>query len=89
MFGFNTFLALLFQTCLTMTVADDVGLALPPRQQFAVYGAYWIFIGCVFLVIFAAHLIRNGGAEFVQKYRTEGIWTNNTGYKKLLSCYTR
>ena len=34
-FGFNTFLALLFQTALTVAVADDnaLGLALPPRQQ--------------------------------------------------------
>ena len=32
-FGVNTFAALLFQTLLTMAVADDVGLALPPRQQ--------------------------------------------------------
>ena len=33
-FGFNTFLALLFQTTLTIAVADEaIGLALPPRQQ--------------------------------------------------------
>ena len=32
-FGFNTFLALLFQTILTTVVADSVGLALPPRDQ--------------------------------------------------------
>ena len=32
-FGFNTFLALAFQTVLTMVVADDIGLALPPREQ--------------------------------------------------------
>ena len=32
-FGFNTFLALGFQTILTSVVADSVGLALPPRQQ--------------------------------------------------------
>ena len=32
-FGFNTFLALCFQTILTSIVADSVGLALPPREQ--------------------------------------------------------
>ena len=32
-FGFNTFLALSFQTILTSIVADSVGLALPPRDQ--------------------------------------------------------
>ena len=32
-FGFNTFLALAFQTVLTAVVADSAGLALPPREQ--------------------------------------------------------
>ena len=32
-FGFNTFLALFFQSILTFIVADDAGLALPPRSQ--------------------------------------------------------
>ena len=32
-FGFNTFLALAFQTILTTIVADSAGLALPPRTQ--------------------------------------------------------
>ena len=32
-FGINTFLALAFQTLLTVVVADNVGLALPPRTQ--------------------------------------------------------
>ena len=32
-FGFNTFLALGFQTILTSIVADSVGFALPPRHQ--------------------------------------------------------
>jgi len=32
-FGLNTFAALLFQTCLTMVVADDIGFALSPRHQ--------------------------------------------------------
>ena len=32
-FGFNTFMALFFQSILTFIVADDAGLALPPRTQ--------------------------------------------------------
>ena len=32
-FGFNTFLALLFQTILTTIVADSIGFSLPPREQ--------------------------------------------------------
>ncbi len=32
-FGFNTFLALFFQSILTLIVADDAGLALDPRTQ--------------------------------------------------------
>ena len=32
-FGFNTFLALAFQTVLTFVVADSAGLGLPPRDQ--------------------------------------------------------
>ena len=32
-FGVNTFMALFFQTILTLVVADDAGLALPPRTQ--------------------------------------------------------
>merc|ERR1719186_159106 len=42
-FGFNTFLALGLQTILTSIVADSVGLALPPRQQFRVYAG--LFLG--------------------------------------------
>ena len=33
MFGINTFVALVFETILTLIVADDVGLSLDPRQQ--------------------------------------------------------
>jgi len=32
-FGINTFLALLFQTILTLIVADQAGLALSPKDQ--------------------------------------------------------
>merc|ERR1719244_1075941 len=49
-FGLNTFLALTFQTVLTTVVADSVGLALPPRDQFYVYSGYFLVVGCLFLV---------------------------------------
>ena len=32
-FGINTFLALLFQTILTLIVADKIGFALEPKAQ--------------------------------------------------------
>jgi solute carrier family 19 (thiamine transporter), member 2/3 len=32
-FGINTFMALAFQTILTLIVADNVGLALEPQDQ--------------------------------------------------------
>ena len=80
-FGFNTFLALLFQTALTVAVADDaVGLALPPRQQFVVYGGYWIAIGVLFLSIFCVSVARrehDGSGGYVQRCRTEGLWRSN------------
>lgn len=36
-FGINTFLALLFQTILTLIVADSAGLALDPPDQVIIY----------------------------------------------------
>ena len=76
MFGFNTFVALLFQTALTMAVADDVfGAALAPREQFVVYGGYWISIGALFLVIFCVSCARDG--NYVERCRNEGLWLNN------------
>ena len=80
-FGFNTFVALLFQTALTVAVADDaVGLALPPRQQFVVYGGYWIAIGVLFLSIFCVSVARrehDGSGGYVQRCRTEGLCRSN------------
>ncbi|KAH7695701.1 reduced folate carrier [Aphelenchoides avenae] len=49
-FGFNTFLALLFQSVLTFTVADERGLALDIRTQFIVYSGYFFVIAVVFCV---------------------------------------
>lgn len=49
-FGFNTFVALLMQTCLTIAVAGSGGLELSIRLQFYVYGSYYIIIGGGFVV---------------------------------------
>ncbi|CAG2056973.1 unnamed protein product, partial [Timema podura] len=47
-FGLNTFLALVLQTILTVVVAGGSGLALPAREQFLVYGGYFIVLGVAF-----------------------------------------
>ena len=62
-----------FQTALTLVVADDTGLALLPRDQFKVYGGYWIVIGFLFLAIFVANLTRNKH-QYIAVYREEGVW---------------
>ncbi|XP_034248130.1 thiamine transporter 1-like [Thrips palmi] len=50
-FGFNTFVALVLQTVLTVIVTGKGGLQLSTRTQFFVYGSYYILIGCGFLVM--------------------------------------
>lgn len=47
-FGINTWAALGLQTILTLTVADEVGLALAIPTQFLVYGSLYILTGLVF-----------------------------------------
>ena len=74
-FGFNTFLALLFQTILTTVVADSVGLALPPKQQFKVYAGFFLVTGLVFLVTGLVTLARGGAARL----REEGLWRRERG----------
>lgn len=74
-FGFNTFLALGFQTILTTVVADSVGLALPPKQQFEVYSGFFLVTGLVFLVTGLVTLARGGAARL----REEGVWRREGG----------
>lgn len=50
-FGINTFVALICQTILTLVVVTSGGFALPPRQQYFVYGLYHIFIAAIYIVI--------------------------------------
>ncbi|XP_012497945.1 PREDICTED: thiamine transporter 2-like [Propithecus coquereli] len=49
-FGINTFIALVIQTIMTVTVVDDRGLGLPVNIQFLVYGSYFSVITGIFLM---------------------------------------
>lgn len=51
-FGINTFVALLFQTILTLVVVTSgIGFALPPRQQYFVYGIFHVLVGVMYIII--------------------------------------
>ncbi|XP_023340838.1 thiamine transporter 1 [Eurytemora carolleeae] len=69
-FGFNTFLALLFQTILTATVADSAGLALDIRTQFVVYAGYFAVVGVIYFLVGLASCCTDG----VTRYKAEGVW---------------
>ncbi|NXD85674.1 S19A3 protein, partial [Halcyon senegalensis] len=49
MFGFNTFIALVIQTILTVVVVDSRGLGLDIETQFLIYGSYFAVIAGMFL----------------------------------------
>lgn len=44
-FGINTLFALIFQTILTIVVVSETGLGLQTREQFTVFGGYFIVLG--------------------------------------------
>ncbi|KAI6205593.1 hypothetical protein M3Y94_00809700 [Aphelenchoides besseyi] len=50
-FGFNTFVALIFQSMLTFIVNDKHTLALPIRSQFFVYSAFFAAIALLFTFV--------------------------------------
>lgn len=51
-FGLNTFLALAFQSIMTMVVVtSSIGFGLSPRNQYLVYGLYHLFIAFLFILI--------------------------------------
>ncbi len=78
-FGVNTFAALLFQTLLTLAVADgSVGLSLQPRAQFVAYGIFWLAIGALFLTIFCASAAcgQGGLAGYASRARSQGFWVS-------------
>ncbi|XP_065076296.1 thiamine transporter 1-like [Ochlerotatus camptorhynchus] len=49
-FGINTFVALVFQSILTVVVISESGLMLSPRGQFKVYGGYFLVLAVVYFV---------------------------------------
>lgn len=51
-FGINTFLALAFQSLMTLVVVtSNVGFGLTPRNQYLVYGLYHLLIAFLFILI--------------------------------------
>lgn len=47
-FGINTLFALIFQTILTMVVVSETGLGLATREQFIVFGGYFVGLGLIY-----------------------------------------
>ncbi|KAL1378303.1 hypothetical protein pipiens_004024 [Culex pipiens pipiens] len=58
-FGINTFVALVFQSILTVVVISESGLALTPRGQFKVYGGYFLALAVIYLVPATVSLVRH------------------------------
>lgn len=57
-FGFNTLIALIVQTLITLTVVSN-GFKLSPTGQFQVYGYFYIFLGVIYLLILAFGMIKS------------------------------
>lgn len=47
-FGMNTLLALMFQAILTVAVISESGFELKAREQFVVYGSYFIALAVIY-----------------------------------------
>lgn len=47
-FGINTLFALIFQSILTLVVVSESGLGLNTRDQFVVFGGYFVVLGCIY-----------------------------------------
>ncbi|XP_062550418.1 folate-like transporter 3 [Armigeres subalbatus] len=58
-FGINTFVALAFQTILTVVVISESGLMLSPRGQFKVYGGYFLALAVVYLLPATVRSVRH------------------------------
>lgn len=58
-FGFNTFIALILQTIITIIVVTDSGFGLTPRNQYLVYGLYQMFIAFIYILIGLIHWFRS------------------------------
>ena len=55
-FGINRFMALVFQTILTLVITDEGGFALSERSQFLAYGSYHTGLGVFFALAFLIFL---------------------------------
>ncbi|KAH8327779.1 hypothetical protein KR074_003993 [Drosophila pseudoananassae] len=49
-FGINTLVGLLLQTILTVVVVEPVGFGLEPRDQYVVYGSYFLVLAGIYVV---------------------------------------
>lgn len=59
-FGINTLFALVIQTVLTVTIVSESGLGLSPRNQFLVFGGYFVALAIIFLLAsFVKFLVQN------------------------------
>lgn len=58
-FGFNTFFALILQSALTAVVVGNGGFELNAKDQFLVYGGYFLVLGAFFSVATVHTLCRN------------------------------
>lgn len=56
-FGINTFLALVFQSLLTLTVVSETGLGLDIQGQFVSYGIYFIALSGIYASIALLRLV--------------------------------
>uniref|UniRef100_A0A914YRE9 Uncharacterized protein n=1 Tax=Panagrolaimus superbus TaxID=310955 RepID=A0A914YRE9_9BILA len=67
-FGFNTFIALIFQTILTFLVTDKHGFALKIQDQFRIYSGYFLIMALLFCIPFGLKVIkkRNMGTVIVE-----------------------
>ncbi|KAH8403136.1 hypothetical protein KR222_005775 [Zaprionus bogoriensis] len=51
-FGINTLLSLILQSILTVVVVTDSGFGLQPREQYIVYGCYYICVSAIYCFIY-------------------------------------
>lgn len=58
-FGINTFVAVLLQSILTVTVVANEVLALTIFQQFTVYAVYFFALAAIYLAAFIVNLVRS------------------------------
>lgn len=56
-FGINTFLALVFQTILTILVATEEGFELDIQGQFITYGGYFCGLAVIYALVAIAQLM--------------------------------